>query len=131
MQQEPRYDDLLGEVRTELAAALARAAEAGVDPERTLIDPGIGFGKTVEHNLELLERLGDLAGLGRPILVGPSRKSFIGRLTGAPPAERVEGTIAACCLAAARGAHAVRVHDVAAVRRALTVADAILAGGAA
>jgi dihydropteroate synthase len=131
MQQAPRYDDLLGEVRGELAAGLARAAAAGIDPERTLVDPGIGFGKTLEHNLELLERIGDLAALGRPILVGPSRKSFIGRLLDQPPAARVEGTIAACCLAAARGAHLVRVHDVAAVRRALTVADAILARGAA
>ena len=131
MQQGPRYDDLLGEVRAELAAALARAAAAGVDPARTIVDPGIGFGKSLEHNLELLERLGELEALGRPVLVGPSRKSFIGGITGAPPAERVEGTIAACCLAAARGAHAVRVHDVAAVRRALTVADAILARGAA
>jgi dihydropteroate synthase len=131
MQVEPRYDDLLGEVRGELAAALARAAAAGVDPARTLVDPGIGFGKTLAHNLELLGRLGELAGLGRPILVGPSRKSFIGKITGAPPAGRVEGTIAACCLAAARGAHAVRVHDVAAVRRALAVADAVLAGEAA
>ena len=131
MQQDPRYDDLLGEVRAELAAALGRAAAAGVDPERVLIDPGIGFGKTLEHNLALIERLGDLAALGRPILVGPSRKAFIGRLTGAAPAERLEGTIAACVLSAARGAHVVRVHDVAAVRRALAVADAILAGGAA
>jgi dihydropteroate synthase len=131
MQQGPRYDDLLGEVRAELAAALARAAAAGVDPARTIVDPGIGFGKSLAHNLELLERLGELEVLGRPVLVGPSRKSFIGGITGAPPAERVEGTIAACCLAAARGAHAVRVHDVAAVHRALTVADAILARGAA
>jgi dihydropteroate synthase len=131
MQQEPRYDDLLGEVRAELAAALARAEAAGIDPGRTLLDPGIGFGKTLEHNLALIERLAELEALGRPILVGPSRKSFIGRITGAPPGERVEGTLAACCLAAARGAHAVRVHDVAAVRRGLAVADAILAGGAA
>jgi dihydropteroate synthase len=131
MQQEPRYDDLLGEVRAELAAALARAEAAGIDPGRTVVDPGIGFGKTLEHNLALIGRLAELEALGRPILVGPSRKSFIGRITGAPPGERVEGTIAACCLAAARGAHAVRVHDVAAVRRGLAVADAILAGGAA
>jgi dihydropteroate synthase len=131
MQADPRYDDLVAEVADELGAALARAAAAGVDPARTLVDPGIGFGKTLEHNLALLDRLEALAALGRPVLVGPSRKAFIGRLTGAPPEGRVEGTIAACCLAAARGAHAVRVHDVAAVRRALAVADAILAGGAA
>ncbi|HEY5998063.1 MAG TPA: dihydropteroate synthase, partial [bacterium] len=131
MQQAPHYDDLLGEVRAGLAAALARAEAAGVDPARTLVDPGIGFGKTLEHNLELLRRLGELAGLGRPLLVGPSRKAFIGKITGLPPGERVEGTIAACCLAAANGAHVVRVHDVAAARRALAVADAVLAGGRA
>jgi dihydropteroate synthase len=131
MQADPRYGDVVAEVAGELGAALARAAAAGVAPERTLVDPGIGFGKTLEHNLALLDRLDALAALGRPVLVGPSRKAFIGRLTGAPPEGRVEGTIAACCLAAARGAHVVRVHDVAAVRRALAVADAVLAGGAA
>jgi dihydropteroate synthase len=126
MQQAPHYDDLLGEVIAGLAAGIDRAAAAGVDPERIVVDPGIGFGKTLEHNLELLDRVGELAALGRAILVGPSRKAFIGRLLDAPPAERVEGTIAACCCAAARGAHLVRVHDVAAVRRALRVLDAIL-----
>jgi dihydropteroate synthase len=125
MQQAPHYADLLGEVRAELAAALARAGAAGVDPALVLVDPGIGFGKSLEHNLELLERLDALAPLGRPLLVGPSRKSFIGRVLDVPPAERLEGTIAACCLAADRGAHVVRVHDVAPVRRALAVADAI------
>jgi dihydropteroate synthase len=130
MQQAPRYDDLLGEVIAELAAGVGRAAAAGVGPDRILVDPGIGFGKTLEHNLELLDRLDELAALGRPILVGPSRKAFIGRILDLPPAERLEGTIAACCLAAARGAHVVRVHDVGAVRRALRVCDAILGGTA-
>lgn len=131
MQQDPRYEDLLGEVLARLAEGADRAAAAGVDPEKIIVDPGIGFGKTLEHNLELLDRLGALAALGRPILVGPSRKAFIGKLLDAQPADRVEGTIAACCLAAARGAHLVRVHDVKAVRRALRVADAILGGAAA
>lgn len=130
MQLAPRYEDLLGEVIAALAAGAGRAAAAGIDPEKVIVDPGIGFGKTLEHNLELLERLDALAVLGRPILVGPSRKAFIGKLLDAPAAGRVEGTIAACCLAAARGAHAVRVHDVAEVRRALLVADAILRGAA-
>jgi dihydropteroate synthase len=126
MQQSPRYGDLLGEVVAELAAGAGRAEAAGVDPDRILVDPGIGFGKTLEHNLELLDRLDALAALGRPILVGPSRKAFIGRLLDLPAGERLEGTIAACCLAATRGAHLVRVHDVRAVRRALRVCDAIL-----
>jgi len=131
MQQAPRYDDLLGEVIAELSAGIGRAAAAGVEPDRILVDPGIGFGKSLEHNLELLERLGELEALGRAILVGPSRKAFIGRLLDLPAAERVEGTIAACCCAADRGAHVVRVHDVGPVRRALRVADAIRGGRAA
>jgi dihydropteroate synthase len=130
MQQAPHYDDLLGEVIAELAAGIRRAAAAGVDPGQVLVDPGIGFGKSLEHNLELLGRLGELESLGRPILVGPSRKAFIGRLLDLPAAERIEGTIAACCSAADRGAHVVRVHDVGPVRRALRVTDAILRGAA-
>jgi dihydropteroate synthase len=125
MQLAPRYEDLLGEVIGELAAGVARAAAAGIGPDRVLVDPGIGFGKSFEHNLELLARLGELAALGRPILVGPSRKAFIGRVLDLPAAERVEGTIAACCCAVERGAHLVRVHDVGPVRRALRVLDAI------
>jgi dihydropteroate synthase len=130
MQQAPHYDDLLGEVIAALAAGIGRAAAAGIDPEQVLVDPGIGFGKSLEHNLELLGRLGELEPLGRAILVGPSRKAFIGRLLDLPAAERVEGTIAACCCAADRGAHVVRVHDVGPVRRALRVTDAILRGAA-
>jgi len=130
MQQAPHYDDLLGEVIAELGAGIARATAAGVEPGQILVDPGIGFGKSLEHNLELLGRLGELETLGRAILVGPSRKAFIGRLLDLPAAERVEGTIAACCCAADRGAHVVRVHDVGPVSRALRVADAILRGTA-
>jgi len=130
MQQAPHYDDLLGEVLAALAAGVERAAAAGVEPDRILVDPGIGFGKSLEHNLELLDRLGELEVLGRAILVGPSRKAFIGRLLDLPAAERIEGTIAACCCAADRGAHVVRVHDVGPVRRALRVADAIRKGAA-
>jgi dihydropteroate synthase len=125
MQEDPHYDDLLGEVRARLAAAVATAEAAGVAPEAILVDPGIGFGKTVSHNLTLLKRLDALAPLGKPILVGPSRKRFIGSLLDLPPTERLEGTLAACTAAVRSGAHLLRVHDVAAVRRAVRVAEAI------
>jgi dihydropteroate synthase len=126
MQADPRYDDLLREVRARLETAVATAETAGVSPESICVDPGIGFGKTVAHNLTLLKRLDAFRPLGKPILVGPSRKSFIGALLDhLPPAERLEGTLAACVMAVAAGAHIVRVHDVAAVRRAVRVAEAI------
>lgn len=125
MQEAPGYDDLLAEVRERLAAAVATAEAAGVAPDAICVDPGIGFGKTVAHNLTLLKRLDALAPLGRPILVGPSRKSFIGAVLDLPPAERLEGTLAACLAAAQAGAHILRVHDVGAVRRAVRVAEAI------
>src|SRR5262245_5950474 len=126
MQVEPRYDDLLREVRAGLETAVATAEAAGMAPDAICVDPGIGFGKTVEHNLTLLRRLDVFRDLGRPILVGPSRKSFIGALLDQLPApERLEGTLAACVMAVAAGAHIVRVHDVAAVRRAVRVAEAI------
>jgi dihydropteroate synthase len=126
MQADPRYDDLLGEVRAGLEAAVGTAEAAGVAPDAICVDPGIGFGKTVGHNLTLLKRLDAFRSLGKPILVGPSRKSFIGVLLDqVPPGERLEGTLAACVMAVAAGAHIVRVHDVAAVRRAVRVAEAI------
>jgi dihydropteroate synthase len=126
MQADPRYDDLLREVRVRLETAVATAEAAGVSPESICVDPGIGFGKTVAHNLMLLKRLDAFRPLGKPILVGPSRKSFIGALLDhLPPAERLEGTLAACVMAVTAGAHIVRVHDVAAVRRAVRVAEAI------
>jgi dihydropteroate synthase len=126
MQADPRYDDLLGEVRARLETAVATAEAAGVAPEAICVDPGIGFGKTVAHNLTLLKRLDAFRPLGKPILVGPSRKSFVGALLDhLPPAERLEGTLAACVMAVTAGAHIVRVHDVGAVRRAVRVAEAI------
>jgi dihydropteroate synthase len=126
MQADPRYDDLLREVRVELETAVATAEAAGVGPDAICVDPGIGFGKTVAHNLTLLRRLDAFRAIGKPILVGPSRKSFIGALLDQlPAAERLEGTLAACVMAVAAGAHIVRVHDVAAVRRAVRVAEAI------
>jgi dihydropteroate synthase len=128
MQQSPFYEDVVAEIRTELAAAMHTAGERGVATEQILVDPGIGFGKLAAHNLEILRRLGEFSLLGRPVLVGCSRKSFIGAVLDLPPAERLEGTLAAHVAAALAGAHVVRVHDVGAHKRALAIADAILGG---
>jgi dihydropteroate synthase len=128
MQENPRYDDVVGEIGAFLRERVAAAVEAGIAPERLILDPGIGFGKTVAHNLEILRRLDELKALGRPILIGPSRKSFIGQLSGAPVGERLPGTIAAVVLGIARGADIVRVHDVRAVKQAVILADAIIRG---
>jgi dihydropteroate synthase len=126
MQEDPRYEDVVADVKAFLAERLQAAVAAGVDEERVWLDPGIGFGKTGAHNMELLRRLGELRELGRPLVVGTSRKSFIGRVDGSPAAERLGGTIASSVLAAAEGADVLRVHDVSEVRQALTVATAIL-----
>ena len=125
MQQNPEYSDLMSEVVGFLAAALERGEKAGIDRRQMLVDPGIGFGKTATHNLEIMRRLSELQSLGAPIVVGPSRKRFIGAVSDAPPGERLEGTIAACVLAAANGANVLRVHDVKPVVKALKLADAI------
>jgi dihydropteroate synthase len=126
MQENPVYDDVVDDVKAFLAERIEFATGEGVDEERIWIDPGIGFGKTVEHNLELLNRLGELGGLGRPIAVGTSRKSFIGKLTEAPVDRRLGGTIASSVIAYVNGAELLRVHDAGPVREALTVAEAIL-----
>jgi dihydropteroate synthase len=126
MQDHPRYEDVVDDVRAFLAGRIERAVGAGVAEERIWVDPGIGFGKTLEHNLELLRRLSELRELGRPIVIGSSRKSFIGKLGGAPVDERLGGTIASNVIAYAKGAEVLRVHDVAPMREALTVAEAIL-----
>jgi len=126
MQDEPTYEDVVDDVRRFLEERLAAAVEAGVREQLVCLDPGIGFGKTLEHNLELLRRLGELRDLGRPILVGTSRKSFIGKLTGAPVDERLGGSIASNVIAYANGASMLRVHDVAPMRQALTVGESIL-----
>ncbi len=126
MQVDPRYEDVVSDVKAFLEERLAFAVSEGVAEERVMLDPGIGFGKTLEHNLELLRRLGELAALGRPLVVGVSRKSFIGRITGRDVAERAVGTAAANVLALERGARVFRVHDVAVTRDALEVATATL-----
>jgi dihydropteroate synthase len=126
MQENPAYEDVVDEVKAFLAERLEAAVSAGVDEERVWLDPGIGFGKTLEHNLELLRRLGELCELGRPIVIGTSRKSFIGRIDGSDAGDRIGGTIASSVLAAADGADVLRVHDVAEVRQAIKVADAVL-----
>jgi dihydropteroate synthase len=126
MQTLARYCDVAEEVAAELGPALARALAAGVPRERIVLDPGLGFAKNAEHNLRLLGTLAPLLALGRPVMVGPSRKSFLGAvLDGAPPAARDVATAAACALAYAAGARVFRVHDVGAARDALAVAEAV------
>ena len=126
MQQNPQYKDVLKEVRGFLAARLDAAERAGVARDRCIVDPGIGFGKRLEHNLALLAGIGELAKLGCPVMVGASRKRFIGELTGETvPAGRVAGTIAACLAARRAGATVFRVHDVAELVQALAVAQAV------
>jgi dihydropteroate synthase len=127
MQDNPRYEDVVAEVKAFLEERLAFATAAGIPEERILLDPGIGFGKTAQHNLELLARLDELVELGRPVVIGTSNKSFLGRLTGRPVGERLPGTIATCVMAYERGARVFRVHEVAPVRDALTVTAATVA----
>jgi len=127
MQRDPRYDDVVAEVKAFLEERMAFAVAAGIDEQRILLDPGIGFGKTVEHNLELLRRVDELVALGRPVVIGTSRKGFLGRLTGRDVDGRLAATIASCVVAYERGARVFRVHDVAPVRDALTVAAATVA----
>ena len=126
MQQAPHYDDVVAEVRAFLVARANAAVDAGV--REVWIDPGIGFGKTVDHNLELLRRLDEIVAIGRPVAIGTSRKRFLGKLTGRPELERLPGTIATNVIAYERGASVFRVHDVAANADALAVAAATLGG---
>ncbi len=126
MQEAPRYGDVVDDVKGFLAERIEFATAEGVAEERIWIDPGIGFGKTVEHNLELLRRIGELGELARPIVVGTSRKSFLGKLTGREVGDRLGGTIASNVLALLGGAEVFRVHEVAEVRQALDVAEVIL-----
>jgi dihydropteroate synthase len=125
MSSRALYDDVVGEVARELEAALLRAEAAGIPRERTILDPGLGFAKTAEQSVELLARVGELRALGRPLLVGPSRKSFIGKVTGAPVADRLPGTLAALTACVLEGVELLRVHDVAAARQAAAIAAAV------
>ena len=126
MQEAPTYGDVVAEVIAYLRGRVDATVAAGVDLEAIAVDPGVGFGKDLTHNLLLLRDLGAFAGLGRPIVVGVSRKRFIGTiLDDAPVGDRLEGTAGAVAWSAARGAHVVRVHDVREMRRVVRVVDAI------
>jgi len=133
MQDEPRYEDVVAEVRAFLASRVAACGTAGIPRERICVDPGIGFGKTAGHNLALLAHLDDLGADGLPVLVGVSRKSVVGIITGRAPGERLAGSVAFAALAVARGASIVRAHDVAATVDAVRVGSALrsaMTGGA-
>jgi dihydropteroate synthase len=124
MQKNPRYDDVVSEVKAFLEQRLAFAVAEGVDERRVVLDPGIGFGKTAEHNLELLRRLDEIVALGRPVAIGTSRKSFLGKITAKPVDDRTAATIATNVFAYLRGARVFRVHDVASVHDALAITAA-------
>jgi dihydropteroate synthase len=125
MQHSPSYGDVVEEVRTYLRSRVQFAVESGVETERIVIDPGIGFGKNLEHILALLRGLFALTALGRPVLVGTSRKTFLGKLLDAAPEERLEGSLAAAVAAVLAGANMIRMHDVKEAARAVRVADAL------
>jgi dihydropteroate synthase len=124
MQVDPHYDDVVGDIKAFLEERMSFAIAHGVAEDRIMLDPGIGFGKTVQHNLELLRRLGELVELGRPVCIGTSRKSFLGKITGREVDDRVAATVATNVLAYERGARVFRVHDVGPVHDALTVTAA-------
>jgi len=126
-----RYDDVVAAVAGALHERVEAARAAGIAADRIVVDPGLGFGKTPAQNLALLDRVGELAALGYPVLVGPSRKSFVGAALDLPPDDRLEGTAAAVAIAIARGADIVRVHDVRAMTRVARMADAIVRRGSA
>ncbi len=128
MQKNPSYVDLMGEIWEFLQERISMCRQMGIGEGKIIVDPGIGFGKTPEHNLEIIRRLSELASLGCPLLVGPSRKSFIGKTLDLSPEDRLEGTVAACVIAACNGANVLRVHDVKETVRVLSMADAISSG---
>lgn len=126
MQQNPYYEDLIGEIYGYLAESIRIAEEAGIKRNDIIVDPGIGFGKRLQDNYEIIRRLSEFQGLGCPILIGPSRKSFIGTVLDLPPDQRLEGTLAAVAIGIQNGAHIVRVHDVKEVSRAGRIADLLV-----
>lgn len=125
MQKDPRYGDLMAEVMAGLRQSIKVATDAGISDDRIVVDPGIGFGKNAGHNLEILKRLPELRSLGYPVMVGPSRKSFIGKITGATESGRAFGTAAAVAIAVANGADIVRVHDVREMRQVVQITEAV------
>ena len=125
MQNNVHYNNLMAEIKNSLKESISRAESSGVKPEKIIVDPGIGFGKKVNDNLLILKKLSEFKNLGKPIMIGSSRKSFIGKISAAQPDERLEGTIATVCAAVLNGADIVRVHDVKEVCRAVKVIDAI------
>ncbi|MBN2372169.1 dihydropteroate synthase [bacterium] len=126
MQENPAYTDLVGEIKAYLEEGIRMATGDGLEREQVIVDVGIGFGKTVSHNLELINRLDEFHKLGCPILIGPSRKSFIGKVLNLPVQDRLEGTAAAVAIAISRGVHIVRVHDCGTMKRVARMTDAIL-----
>jgi dihydropteroate synthase len=126
MQSNPFYEDLYQEIRCFLEERISTAKAYGIPKEKIIIDPGIGFGKNLKHNLSIINKLDFLDDLDRPVLLGISRKAFIGKILNLPPKERTEGTIGSAVLSVIRGAHILRVHDVGQVKKAVTVAEAIL-----
>ena len=127
MQDNPSYErDVMGEVRDFLASRIVAAEDAGINPESIIIDPGIGFGKTIDHNLEIIRNLASLKDLSKPIMVGPSRKSFIGKILDLPVGQRLEGTLATVVASIMNGADIVRVHDVQECDRAIRITDALI-----
>jgi dihydropteroate synthase len=120
------YANLMKDLKRDLMESVALARAAGVEDQHIILDPGVGFGKTVEQNLQLINRLNEIKALGFPVLVGPSRKSFIGYTLNLPPDDRLEGTAAVCAIAISRGADIIRVHDVEVMIRVARMADAII-----
>ncbi len=126
MYSAPVYTHFLEEVKLDLAESVRIALDAGIQPDQIILDPGIGFGKTVAQNLELIDRLDEIRAMGYPVLLGPSRKSFIGQILNVTPSERLEGTLAAVCIGIDRGADIIRVHDVGSAVRLAKMTDALV-----
>jgi len=129
MQKDVHYDSLFSEILQYLKESVGRAEAAGLDPEQIIVDPGIGFGKTVEDNLLIIRNLQEFRVLGKPLLLGTSRKSFIGKILSTEVTERLEGTLASIAIGVLNGAHIIRCHDVLQAKRAITIADAIRLAG--
>lgn len=126
MQKNPYYKNVVEEIKNFFISRMQYAEVNGININNIIIDPGIGFGKTLEHNLEIFRHLNDFTDLGRPLLVGPSRKSFIGKITGADINNRLYGTVGAVCVSILKGANIIRVHDVKEVREAVAIVDSII-----